>query len=104
MSTRHDRRREPRDFKPRDFIAVKGPGRLQIRPQTPRGWRMTLVWTVALLAPHVPLTVLAVWVDDTPREIWVLLCLAPVLLINGLTIWAMIRWMLNRAEIVSPEE
>ncbi len=96
--TGNDRRGEPRDF-----IAVKGPGRLQIRPQTPRGWRMTLFWILALIAPHLPLTLLAVRVDDTPQEIWALICIAPVLLINGLTIWVMIRWMLNRAEIVSPE-
>lgn len=87
-----------------DFIAIKGPWTLKITPQTPRGWRAALMWMLILLAPTLPYLALAIWVDDTPREIWAIWMLIPLLLLNGLTIWAMIRWTLKRATIVTLEE
>jgi hypothetical protein len=89
---------------PRDFLAVKGPHTLQVTPQTPRGWRLMAAWIAALLVPHVPFLVWAATLDDTPEEFWVFIGLVPLLLLNALTVWAMIRWMLARATIVSPAD
>jgi len=96
-------RPDDRDDEPRDFLAVRAPRSLHITPQTPRGWRASLYWVLALLAPHVPLTISAILLDNTPQETWVLIAVAPILVLNGLTVWAMIRWMLNRADILSSD-
>ncbi len=97
-------RREDPYAEPKDFLAVRAPYSLQITPATPRGWRATLLWVLALLVPHIFLTVWAIAVDETPQEKWVLIALLPILAVNGLTVWAMIRWMLARAEVVTPDE
>jgi hypothetical protein len=89
---------------PRDFIAVRAPWTLSITPQTGRGWRALFVWIGAILAPHLPLVLWAAAVDGTADEKWVMIALVPLLILNGLTVWAMIRWMLKRADVVTAED
>lgn len=89
---------------PRDFLAVKGRFSLHITPQTPRGWRALIGWTIAVILPAVPLVILGIMVDGTPQERWVGWAIVPSLVATGLIIWAMIRWTLARADIVTPEE
>jgi uncharacterized membrane protein YhaH (DUF805 family) len=97
-------RRNDTESKLKDFIAFKSARSLQIKPQTPRGWWTGLIWTLILLAPSVPLVMLTAWVDETPQEIWVLYAVLPHLLLTGLIAWAMIRWMMARAEIMQRDE
>jgi hypothetical protein len=84
----------------KDFIAYKGPGKLQITPQTPRGWRHFALWMVVILSPTVPFVLLSAQVDDTPDEHWALWGMIPVFLVMGLLIWRMAKWMLARSEII----
>lgn len=94
------RRYEPEQER-KDFLALKGPWFfLKIKPQTPYGWWATLVWTLIIMAPALPYVLLARSVEGTPEQSWALYALAPWLLLMGLTIWASVRWMLERAEIV----
>jgi hypothetical protein len=88
----------------KDFLAVRGPRSLHITPQTSRGWRLGAYWLLPIVVPHIALMIWAMSVDDTPQETWVLIAVAPLLLLNGLTIWAMIVWMLRRADVVSPAD
>lgn len=89
---------------PGDFIAIRGTWTLKIVPRTARGRIAAVLWVLLLMLPYVPFILLAVWVDGTPRETWVLWALGPMLLLTALTSWAMIRWMLARATILSPED
>ncbi|GEM_PF-587989 len=98
------RRNAAHDDEDMDYIAIKGPFMLKITPRTARGWRGLILWTLALLAPYVPYTIFAIGVDDTPQEYWAVVLLVPLLLLTALTIWAMCRWMLKRAIILSPDE
>ena len=97
-------RRNDMNDEPRDFLAIKGPGRLKIEPQTKRGWLLGGLWTLLVLLPTVPLVILGAHVDDTPQEYWALLALIPHLALTGLIAWAMVRWMLARADVVTTEE
>lgn len=89
---------------PKDFFAVKGRFTLHISPQTPRGWWLGALWTLGIMLPAVPLIIFGAMVDGTPQEPWIGLAVLPFLLLMGVMIWVMIRWMLARADIVSPEE
>lgn len=88
----------------RDFLAVKSRFMLSITPQTPHGWLTGAAWTAAIILPYIPYSIWAAMLDDTPQEHWVGIAMLPMLLLTGLTIWAMVRWMLARADIISPEE
>ncbi len=88
----------------KDFIAFKGPMTLKITPRTARGRRAGMLWTLVLLLPAAPFMLLAMAVDDTPREHWALIAIVPLLIAEGLLIWAMTRWMLARAEVISVAE
>ena len=94
------RRYEPEQDK-KDFLALKGPSfLLSIRPQTAFGWWTGLGWTLIVLAPTLPFTMFAQSVKGTPQESWMLYAFPLHLLATGLAIWAMVRWMLDRAEVV----
>lgn len=97
------RRNAPHD-EAMDYVAIKGPFTLRITPRTARGWRGSIVWMLILLAPYVPYTIFASHVDDTPREYWAIIAMGPMLLLTALSIWAMCRWMLKRAIILTPDE
>lgn len=99
-STPPNKGRQP--LPPKDFLAVRsGRWSLHISPQTPRGWGLLFLWTLALIAPTVPLAIAGAWLDETPYEIWVLAGMVPVFLLTGLIIWLMVRWMLARADIIT---
>lgn len=89
---------------PSDFLAVKGKFSLHITPQTRRGWLSLLAWIVAVILPTIPLIILGVIVDDTPQEYWVGWAIVPSFAGTGVVIWAMTRWMLARADVVTPED
>jgi hypothetical protein len=89
---------------PKDFLAVKGKFSLHITPQTPRGWRMGAVWTLAIILPSIAVGIVGLFVDGTPQERWIGWAVVPSLIATGLIIWSMIRWMLARADIISPQD
>lgn len=84
----------------KDFIAYKGPGKLQIVPQTPRGWRYFALWMLAILAPIVVFLLLAIEVDETPNEKMMFWAIIPMFLLMGFLTWRMAKWMLARAEVI----
>lgn len=98
--TRHTDEADP----PRDFLAIKGRFTLNVTPQIPRGWLTGAAWTAAIILPYIPLGLWSASLEGTPRESWILAGVLPVMILTGLTIWAMIRWILARADIVSPGE
>ena len=97
-------RRNDRSDEPKDFLAVKGRFTLSITPQTPRGWLLGAAWVAAIILPYLPFSIWSASLDGTPQEHWIGITVVPMLLLTGLTVWAMIRWTLARADIVSPEE
>ncbi len=88
----------------KDFIAYKGPGKLQITPQTPRGWGVFGLWMIGLMLPLVPVIILAFIVDGTPNEVYVLWAVGPSLLLTFGGIWVMTRWMLARSEVINMDD
>ena len=88
----------------KDFIAYKGRMSLKITPQTPRGWRYLGAWMLGLLVLMIPFVVVAIAVDDTPNEHYILWAVGPSLLLTFGGIWVMTRWMLARSEVIDMDE
>jgi hypothetical protein len=72
----------------------------QITPRNAAGWRAFGLWMVAAMAPALAFTPFAITLEDTPQEHLVLWATIPLLLIMGVIIFAMIRWMKARSQII----
>jgi hypothetical protein len=82
------------------FICYQQGWNIKIMPRNAAGWRAFGLWMLAILMPTFAMIPLAARLDDTPYEYIVVWATVPFLLVMGVTIFAMIRWMKARSEIV----
>ena len=85
------------------FIAYRqGKWNLKIVPRSAAGWRAFGVWLALLMLLTVGFTALVA--SDPDNSVFAIWLTVGFLIVVGLWIWAMIRWMLARSEIIDLDE